>query len=182
MAEDVIVQFVGFITNTDFDRFVDRWSFYVKQLGNKKTKASLQKLSSGKARFSYISKHPDAQEGFKFTFMNKRDSEHFPEHNARVVHAGGYLVVQKESNEKDRERCQVAMVFIKNQQADMDFYRKLLHYRKLNIYQAYYENCAYAWILEFYIKETEAAGFGLQFTAGMADELAFYEECPTVTA
>src|SRR5579864_6608552 len=104
MAEETIVQFVGFITNTDFDKFVDRWSYYVKELGHTRVKATLQKQSGTKGRFKYLSKHPGPLEGFKFTFMNKRDSEHFPEHNAKVVHAGGYVAVQSESNQQDRHR------------------------------------------------------------------------------
>ncbi len=182
MADGTIVQFVGFITNADFDKFVDRWSYYVKELGHTKVKATLQKQSGSKARFKYLSKHSGPPEGFKFTFMNKRDSEHFPEHNAKVVHAGGYVAVQTESNDRDKNRWLKAVVFIKDQQADMDFYRRLQFYRKLNIYQAYYENCAYAWILEYYLKETEVPEFMPQLSKVLIDEVAFYEECPVVPA
>jgi hypothetical protein len=186
MNQNKIVQFVGFITALGSDKFVERWEFYVQQLNGNKTKSSLQKQSGAKSRFKYISQHLCAQEDFKFSFMNKRASEHFPEHNVRVVHAGGYMPLQIESNRQDKKGNVNVMVFIKNQGADISFYRKLLLYYKLNIYQAYYENCAYAYIMEFLVKESDTYNFMLQIPTGInhyaCDEAALYEECEMVHA
>jgi hypothetical protein len=119
--------------------------------------------------------------------MSKRDSAHFPEHTVRVIHAGGYFPVQIETSRKDKDKYFNVMVFIKNQEIDLGFYRRLHLFRKLNIYQAYYENCAYAYIMEFFVKESDAAAFMLQLNPGnmnphLSDEAALYKEYDVVHA
>lgn len=181
MNGNVIVQFVGFITTLDSEKFVARWNYYMQQLKTSNAKSTLQQQCGVKNRFKYISQHICPQENFKFAFMNKRDSAHFPEHNVRVVHAGGYVPVQIESNLRDKERNMNVMVFVKNPLAHIDFYRKLSLYSKLNIYQAYYENCSYAYIMEFFVKEMDVTNFVSQLNPGntnphISDEAALYEE------
>lgn len=187
MNQNVIVQFVGFITSLESDNFIQRWEYYVKLMKEKKMKNTLQKQHSGKTRYRYISQHSGSPEDFKFAFMKKRDSEHFPEHNAKVVHIGGYTAIQLEASRNDRERNLNLMLFVKNPEADLDFYRKLPEVKKLNIYQAYFENCAYAYILEFFVGEEDAASLvttlGTREThARLGDELAMYEEYALTTA
>lgn len=185
MNQNKIVQFVGFITPVVSDQFVERWEYYVQQLNINKTKSTLQKQSGVKNRFRYISQHRGLQEDFNFSFMKKRVSEHFPDMNVKVVHAGGYTALQTECNATDRKEYMNLMVFVKNHGADIPFYRNLSLYKKLNIYQAYYENCAYAYILEFFIKESDATCFMQQIPTGMhhhnGDETAWYEECDMIT-
>ena len=181
MDENTIIQFVGFITSLDFEKFVEPWDYYVQQLKNSQQKPTLQRQSGSKSKFRYVSQHPFSQGDFKFAFMNKRDSVHFPEHSVRVVHAGGYIPVQIETSRKDRDKYDNVMVFVKNQEVDLGFYRHLSLYRKLNIYQAYYENCAYAYIMEFFVKEADTTGFMSQLNPGnvnphLSDEAAFYKE------
>ncbi|MFI5153935.1 MAG: hypothetical protein ACHQET_11415 [Chitinophagales bacterium] len=181
MNEKTIVQFVGFITGIEFDKFVVRWEYYVQQLKDNKMKATLQKQRSTKNRYKYISQHSGNHQDFNFAFMKKRQSEHFPEHEAKVVHMGGYFPLQKESSRLDRQELVNIMVFVKELDADVDAYRQLQHYRKLNIYQAYFENCAYGYIMEFFVKDADAAKFILQLdgrmaTAHSADEVGLYEE------
>jgi hypothetical protein len=187
MEENTIVQFVGFITNLDFNKFVEQWDYYVHQLNNSQQKPTLQKLTGSKSRFKYISQHPCAQGDFKFAFMNKRDSTHFPEHSVRVVHAGGYIPVQIQASRKDKEKYINIMVLVKNQEINLEFYRHLQLFRKLNIFQAYYENCAYSYIMEFFVKEADAASFILQLNPGninphFSDEVAMYEEYGVIHA
>jgi hypothetical protein len=186
MNQNKIVQFVGFITPVSSDQFVERWEFYVQQLKIHKTKSTLQKQSGAKSRFRYISQHRGLQDDFNFSFMKKRVSEHFPEMNVKVVHAGGYIPLQSESSATDRKENINLMVFVKNHGADINFYRNLSLYRKLNIYQAYYENCTYAYIMEFFVKESDANSFMQQIPTGMnhhnGDETAWYEECEMALA
>ena len=181
MDENTVIQFVGFITNLDFEKFVEPWDYYVHQSNSNQIKPTLQRLTGSKSRFRYISQHPCTQGDFKFAFMNKRDSAHFPEHTVRVVHAGGYIPVQIEASRKDKDKFLNVMVFIKNQEIDLEVYRHLHLFRKLNIYQAYYENCAYAYIMEFFVKEADAPAFMLQLNPGtinphLSDEAAIYKE------
>jgi hypothetical protein len=187
MNQNNIVQFVGFITSLEFDNFIQRWEYYVKLMKEKKMKNTLQKQHSGKNRYRYISQHAGSPEDFKFAFMKKRDSEHFPEHNAKVVHIGGYTSMQQEATRNDRESNLNLMLFVKNPEADLEYYRHLAPVKKLNIYQAYFENCAYAYILEFFVAEEDATALisilgTRESHTRLGDELAIYEEYALTTA
>jgi hypothetical protein len=176
MNDDTIVQFVGFITTLDFDKFATRWDYYVKMLNTSPKQASLRKQHGASSRYKYISKHSGIQGNFRFSFMNKRESEHFPEHNAKVVHMGGYQAVQMESSRVDKSKHASVLVFIKGREIELGHYRKLQGYQKLNIYQAYFENCVYTYIMEFFVKEDDAKDFISALGLGIADEAALYEE------
>jgi hypothetical protein len=181
MNENTIVQFVGFITTLDFDRFVVRWDYYVQELKDKKMKATLQKQYGTKNRYRYISQHSGLQEDFRFAFMKKRASEHFPDHNARVIHMGGYKPLLLQSNLQDKKRYVNVMLYIKNQDADIEHYRQIPLYQKCNVYQAYFENCTYAYIMEFFVKDADVTEFMLQLKTlasnpTMSDEAGLYEE------
>jgi hypothetical protein len=176
MNDDSIVQFVGFITTLDFDKFATRWDYYVKLLNTPRKQASLRKQNGSSSRYKYISKHSGMSGDFRFSFMNKRESEHFPEHNAKVVHMGGYQAIQGEKGRSDKARGMTVLVFIKGHEIELNHYRRLPLFQKLNIYQAYFENCVYTYILEFFVKEDDAKDFIAALGMGIADEAALYEE------
>ena len=89
--------------------------------------------------------------------MKERQSVHFPEHNVRVTHAGGYIPVQVKRKSSDENNGVKLIVFVGHNETDLDFYRELPLYRHLDIYQAYYENCAYGYVMEFFVAESNAA-------------------------
>jgi hypothetical protein len=177
MHEDSIVHFVGFITSLDFDKFIQRWDYFVQQHKKDSRKSILQVLSGSKGKFKYLSQHPGSGADFKFTFMNKRESEHFPEHNVKVVHMGGYLPLQVESSRQDQISSTKIVVFVRNPEADLSVYKQLPLFKKLNIYQAYYENCSYSFVLEYFVKEADAPLFLGGLHPGLRDEISIYEEC-----
>jgi hypothetical protein len=178
MKNDTIFQFVCFITNLDFEAFAPRWEHYAKRFMRKNVETTLQQQSETKGRFKYISQHEWPQEDFQFAFMEERKgSEHFPEHNVKVVQAGGYTPVQIECRHNETAGDVKIMAFISHRENDIDFYRQLSLYRYLNIYQAYYESCSYAYILEFFVEETNVADMMQQLKARAGIEIARYKEC-----
>ena len=47
------------------------------------------------------------------------------------------------------------MAFVAHSETGLDYYkRQTFHY--LNIYEAYFENCAYNYVLEFFLQDQEA--------------------------
>ena len=62
-------------------------------------------------------------------------------------------------------------------QTDLNIYRQLHAHSKLNIYEAYYENCIYAYILEFFVKNKYAPELMEQLRRHAAAEIAVYKEC-----
>jgi hypothetical protein len=178
MKKDTIVQFVCFVTNLELDEFAPLWERYSKRPGNKKNDQTLQQLmTETKNKFRYISQHEWPDGDFHFTFMTERRSEHFPEHNVKVVQAGGYLPLQvkRRHHEEDGEIKLIA--FISHDDVDIDFYRGLALSGNLNIYQAYYESCAYGYIMEFFVPETEADALIRQLKQRSGVETGMYKEC-----
>jgi len=178
MKKDTISQFVCFITNLEFEEFVSRWEPYAKRFMNKKVETTLQQLGETKSRFKYISQHEWPQEDFQFAFMEgRKGSEHFPEHNVKVVQAGGYTLIQSESRHHELAEDVKVMAFVSHRENNIDFYKQLPSYRYLNIFQAYYESCSYAYIMEYFVEEAYVDDIIKQLKTRSGIEVAIYKEC-----
>jgi hypothetical protein len=178
MKKDTIFQFVCFITNLGLDEFAPKWEHYAKRLKIKKNEPALQQQVPGtKSRFSYISQHEWPDQDFQFSFMDERRSEHFPEHNVRVVQPGGYIQLHVEKRRPEEDSDVKLMAFISHNETDIDFYRKLPLYHHLNIYQAFYESCSFGYVMEFLVSEKDADELLLQLKQKSGVETGIYREC-----
>jgi hypothetical protein len=176
MKKDSIIQFVGFITNLEFEEFVAKWEFYAKRFHTASSGIILQE-SVSKSRFKYLSQHVWAGKDFRFAFMKERNSEHFPEHNVKVLQAGGYTALQAERRRNEDNGDIKIMAFTNHNENDINFYKQLPGYNHLNIYQAYYESCSYGYILEFFMPETDSLVLVQQLKTRAGTEVAIYREC-----
>ncbi|MES1216181.1 MAG: hypothetical protein ABUT20_11745 [Bacteroidota bacterium] len=178
MKKDTIFQFVCFVTNLPFEEFVIKWETYAKRFMNKRVETTLQEQFQTKGRFKYISQHQWPHDDFQFEFMEGREgSEQFPEHNVKVVQAGGYTPMQIEYNHHEMNGAVKVMAFISHRENDIDFYKNLSLFRYLNIYEAYYESCTYAYIMEFFVEEIQVADLLQQLKSRTGIEVAIYKEC-----
>ncbi len=182
MKKDSVIQFVGFITNLEFSDFVPQWEEYAKQFMKVPGAKITQRKSDAKNTFKYVSQHELPEGGFHFNFMKGRNSEHFPEQRVKVVQAGGYLAAEMGSKLHEIKGCVKTMAFISHDENDIDFYRQLTGYRYLNIYQAYYENCTYGHILEFFSAPAQAQVLLEQLQARPGCEAGFYKDCAVPSA
>jgi hypothetical protein len=178
MKKNTIVQFVCFITNLEFEEFSAMWERYAKQFVAGSADMTLHEATAikGRNKYKYVSQHESSSADFKFAFMKGRNSEHFPEHNARVVLAGGYRTVQLQCNHNETKDDVKVMAFVAHNERDLDFYHQQT-YRHLNIYEAYYESCAYNYIMEFFIQESDAPALVEQLKTRPGIEVALYKEC-----
>jgi hypothetical protein len=178
MNKNTIVQFVCFITNLDQEKFMVKWEPYASQFMATSKGITLQKAVEGnnKRKFDYVSQHECSTENFRFDFMKERNSEHFPEHTAKVIQAGGYIPVQIQCVHDEKKEDVKIMAFITNPETDFSFYHRQT-YRHLNIYEAYFESCAYSYIMEFFIQETDAAALVKELKTKSGVEAVIYKEC-----
>ena len=183
MKKDIIVQFVCFSTNLDIEEFSTQWEHYARRFMADPGILILQEAaeSNGRTKYKYVSQHECRKEDFRFAFMKGRSSEHFPEHNAKVVLAGGYTPVQIQCLHDKKKHDVKVMTFISHDETDLSFYHQLT-YRHLNIYEAYYESCTYSYIMEFFVHETEAPGLVKHLRSRNGVEVALYKECPVLQA
>lgn len=178
MKNDTIVHFVYFSTDLEPGEFVPVWEYYAKRIKNKQAEPSLQeKLARTKSRYKYYSQHECNAGDFCFAFIKDRISESFPDHNVKMIHTGGYLPLQLKGKQKQNEEG-VRLVACLNQSVpDMDFYQDLSPYQHLNIYQAYYENCTYSYILEYFVSEKDAEELEQKLRHATPAEMGIYKEC-----
>lgn len=177
MKKENIFQFVCFITNLGLDEFAPKWEHYAKRLMNKKTEPALLQLVPGtKNRFRYISQHEWPDQDFQFSFMDDRRSEHFPEHNVKVVQTGGYVRLHADTRQPEEDGDVKLISFISHNENDIDFYRQLSLYHQLDIYQAFYESCSYGYVMEFVVAEKDADELLLQLKQRPGTETGIYRE------
>ena len=179
MKKDTIVQFVCFETAVDTDEFILQWEQYSKLVSNNQ-EVTLQQEVDRKSSFRYVSQHRCHADDFQFIFKKGRRSAHSPEVEMRVKEAGGYTALQVEcSHETDLNESKI-FVFLSTS-ADLGVYRELSSYRYLNIYQAYYESCAFTYVLEFFVENIHAANLMEQLKIhNRPTELGMYKECTLV--
>lgn len=178
MIKDTIVQYVGFITNLTIEEFTPKWDQYAKILMNKKHEPILlEQLTQSKNKFKFISQHEWPDRDFYFTFMNERKTEHFPEHNVKVVQMGGYITPSTKLRVLPEAGESILMAFISHQETDINFYRHLPLYRHLNINQAFYESCMYGYILEFISSEKENEELVVLLKQRPGVETGIFKEC-----
>jgi hypothetical protein len=170
-----IVQFVCFETNTGLDQFVTEWDSYVKKFLTKDIAFSLQEQSGKKCRYKYISMNKWPEDNFQFVFMQGRLSDHFYEGRVKVVQAGGYSPIQVERSTEQENLIKI-IAFLKD--GDCSAYTSIPGYDYLNIYQAYYQNCLYTYVLEFFVHESRASEVYKQLTDSTVHiEAGIYSEC-----
>lgn len=172
MTKDRNAQFVCFETELDSDQFVKRWKQYARSL-NTDVKVVLQQ-SGEPGAYQYIAQH--FIEGAELQFIFSREQLRSKVTRARIKtsQAGGYHLA-KEGNPDGRGKTKI-FAFIKTPGADMSVYTKLSTYSKPNIWEAYYQNCTYAYILEYFISHHHAEELLDQLKLQKIDELGIYKE------
>jgi hypothetical protein len=176
--KDTIVQFVCFTSPLEPAGFMEMWEPYAKLLVNDPSKILLQEGVADKDRtlFSYVSQHVSNATDFKFAFMKGKTKSHFPEQKARIKQAGGYLPVQLQTSYNKAKDDVKVMAFVAHGETDLDFYRTQT-FRHLNIYEAYFENCAYSYVMEYFLQKLEAPALLARLKARHGVEAAVYKEC-----
>ena len=179
MKKDTLLQFVCFETTLGLDAFAPLWEHFVKDSGTKGPKTIILQEAQLKSKYKYVSEHIWPQDDFQFVFMKRgRQSEQFPETGIKVIQAGGYIPLiigdKKSNNNEDLVKI---MVFTTNTRTDIPFLSNL-PCNNLNVYEAYYESSMYAYILEYFVLETQSADLLQQLKANVtAAEIAIYREC-----
>ena len=175
MKEDSIVHFVCFDTTLDITPFMRRWEEYTSSV-NSDTNVTMQQ-SITKNSFRYIAQHHCTAGELRFTFTkSSRKSPHVSHISITELEAGGYSVLQAERKGNTHANESKVFVFIHSAQADIEAYRRLSVHGKLNIYSAYYENCKYSFIMEYFIPNKYAAALVEQLNKFAGVETGIYKQ------
>ena len=175
MRTGKIVQFVSFETILGSEQFIAKWEEYSRSV-NSDADVTLQQ-SEKKGVFRYLAQHRCATGEFQFVFSKAGRSSRTPEVEIKAKQAGGYSILQAERMNDAHKNESKVFAFLINPQTDLNAYRQLSTHSKLNIYEAYYENCQYAYILEFFVKNEYTAILIEQLKQNDAAEIGVYKEC-----
>lgn len=175
MSEGKIVQFVCFDTILDSSPFITQWEKYSRPIKNSAI-ITLQQ-SEKKGIFRYLAQYKGNSNEFQFVFSKSARSSNVPEIEVKVKLVGGYSILQEERKENQYEKGQKIFVFLLNAQDELAVYKKMSLTARLNIYEAYYENCQYAYILEYFVPHKEASILLEQLKLAAPTEIGVYKEC-----
>ncbi|HET9826835.1 MAG TPA: hypothetical protein VFP87_15965 [Chitinophagaceae bacterium] len=177
MKENTIVQFVMFETALDREAFIPKWEQYKQAMGNTQ-KIVLQQRILKNGKFKYISQHNCSSSEFKFVFNKERKVSKTAEAEVKKKLAGGYSTLQLEFVGETKSDESKILIFILDPAADLDGFRQFCVHGKLNIYEAYYQNCEFSYILEFFVKNEYAADVVQQLKILTSfTEAGIYKEC-----
>jgi|SRR5688572_22304478 hypothetical protein len=156
MKEETLFQFVGFETTVNLDIFSEQWENFARKFFKQDIHTiTLQQQLKSKNRFRYMSINEWPQDNFRFSFMDGRGSDYFPDHRVKVVQAGGYSPVHLECETRAHSGSKI-MLMLNNEEVSRNSFREL-PYHYVNIYQAYYQSCLYSYIVEFFTEDEHAA-------------------------
>ena len=153
----MIVQFTGFATSMGIEEFTPEWENYTEKIKSHKITATLySEKRKNKKGFDYISKIEWPQNDFNSTLANDQKPGRFSEHKARAVQMGGYISIEEKNIYADADNDTIIIALIGHNENDINYYKSLPLYSHANIYQAYYENCNYGYVIEFTVAEADA--------------------------
>ncbi len=176
MKKSTIVQFVCFVTSLQAEEFAPKWERYASKLLHS-PESALQQQVGTKTKYQYLSQHEWQDQDFLFSFMNETRSEHFPEHNVKVVQMGGYTLLQTSARKLNKEAGTKKLIaFVSHEEYDLNYYLALPGYTKLNIYQPYYESCLFGYVLEFFTPDNDLHNLSRELKERKGVEVGTYKE------
>ena len=156
MTPNTKVQFVLFETILSAEPFMKRWKEYTRS-SKSDADVTLQQ-SNHNGAFRYIAQHRFASEEVQFVFTKEKRSSRVAQELIQSNMAGGYSILQAERLSGFGPNERKSFAFISDAVTDLTVYKDLSRDGKLNIYEPYYQNCKYAYILEYFIKSKQAEG------------------------
>lgn len=174
MSTDKIVHFVWFETSLDKDQFIPKWESFVRS-DNSDGDVTLQ-VSKKNNLFRYIAQHRCGADEFQFIFTKAAKITRSKEVEIKVKQVGGYSVLQEEKTNETKSGESKVFAFLSNN-TDLKNYKEMQFNSKLNIYEAYYENCEFAYILEYFVKDKSVTELVEQLQQQNTAEIGIYKEC-----
>ena len=175
MSDNKIVHFVWFETGLDPERFMNKWENFVRS-ENSDIDVTLQE-SKSKNLFCYIAQHRCDVEEFQFIFTKAAKISRSKEAEIRVKQVGGYSIVQQENFGDAGKGESKVFAFINLARVDLKKYNKRQIQSRLNVYEAFYENCSYAYILEFFVKDKYVLELVEELKHYDIFDIGIYKEC-----
>ena len=175
MTPNSKVQFIIFDTILPAEAFMKRWKEYTRS-SNSDADVTLQQ-SDRNGAFRYIAGHRFAHEEVQFVFEKGRPSSRIPRESIKSEMAGGYSILQAGRLSDTGPGERKIFAFITDPAIDLGVYKELSQGGELNIYEPYYQNCKYSFILEYFVKSKPAQRLVEQLKNLEIADAGVYKEC-----
>lgn len=175
MTPNTKVQFILFDTILSAEPFMKRWKEYTRS-SNSDADVTLQQSSHNRG-FRYIAQHRFAAEEVQFVFTKEKRSSRIPQESIKSEKAGGYSILQAQRLTDSGPNERKIFAFITDPETDLGLYKDLSRQGQLNIYEPYYQNCKYCFVLEYFVKSKLADGLVEQLKNLEIADAAVYQEC-----
>jgi hypothetical protein len=175
MTRNTKVQFVLFETILSFEPFMSRWKEYGRSAKSDADVTVQQSERNGS--FRYLAQHRFAREQVQFFFTKEKRNSRVPRESIQSDIAGGYSVLQAERLTGCGPNERKVFAFINDPAADLGIYKHLSAEGKLNIYEPYYHDSKYQFILEYFVKSKNAEDLLVQLKKLGTADVAVYREC-----
>ncbi len=172
------IQFVIFETSLKPEPFFERWKDY-KRSRNSDVDVTIQQ-SKNKNTYRYIAQHRVSGDEIKFIFARGKNKTGVAQKSIKLNLAGGYTLLQSERTDGAYKNENKVIAFITDPRADLKMFKELGEEGKLNIYEPYYHNCKFEYILEYFVKSDKTDVLVEQLQNLEAIDVAVYEEFKTV--
>jgi hypothetical protein len=175
MTLNTKVQFILFDTILPAEAFIKRWKEYTRS-SNSDADVTLQQ-SDRNGAFRYIAQHRFAAEKVQFVFAKEKRSSRIPQESIRSEMVGGYSILQAERLSDTGPDERKVFAFITDPATDLRLYKDLSRQGQLNIYEPYYQNCKYCFVLEYFVKSKLAEELVEQLKTLEIADAAVYQQC-----
>lgn len=175
MRREKKVHFVCFETALPGRLFIKRWELF-KRSSDSDEDTTMQ-LSEKSGMFKYIVQHRLQANVLKFIFSKEEKHSRMIQERIKTTQIGGYSLLQAERLTDAVSGERKIFVFLKFPNVTLESYKNLSAHTKLNIYEAYYENCRYDFILEYFVKTKYASELLEQINKIDNAEMDVYTEC-----
>lgn len=175
MSASKIVQFVCFETKLDSDVFINKWQDFARSDNIDHDVTMHQSVKAN--GFRYLAQHHCTSGDFKFVFEKSKRSSRTPEVEINAKLVGGYSLMQAAKKKEYQELESKVFAFLIDPRADLEVYKQLNVQTALNIYEAYYENCRFAYILEFFVDNANTEELMELLKQPEITESGIYKEC-----
>ncbi|SRR5579871_1896403 len=176
MKSNEIVRFVCFETSVSLstEQFIAHWKQYTRS--NHSDDNVILQRSENNGLFKYISQHRVSSGESDFVFEKARRSSRVPELEIKSKQAGGYSVLQMQREDDAHKGESKIIAFLSHPPEVADIHNHFSSHCKLNIYEAYYENCKYAYIMEFFVRDKYVPELLEQLKILKVDDIGVYKE------
>lgn len=182
METNNIYEFVCFETLLELKDFRQQWDEFAKVFLEKGVqRIVLNKKNGEKIKYRYISKKQWPLDSFQDVFSESKIPGSFAASQVKVVPTGGYASVEMGHDKKTGKAEVQVIVFVHDDIIDIKKLRESKSFKSMNIYEAFYQNSQYNYIIEFFTdKANQDALIAEIKNEFMKAEIGIYAEAASI--